>query len=48
MIDGMTRMGPWANMSEQSFRRYGTGKLGPGFGQKYAKQENGKWLKVEG
>jgi hypothetical protein len=48
MIDGATRMGPWANMTEESFAVYGTGKLGLGFGQKYVKQENGKWLKVEG
>jgi hypothetical protein len=48
MIDGATRMGPWANMTEESFKVYGTGKLGLGFGQKYVKQENGKWLKVEG
>jgi hypothetical protein len=48
MIDGKTIMGPWANMTLESFRKYGTGRLGTGFGQRYAKQEDGRWLKVEG
>ena len=48
MYDGKTRMGPWANMTEDSWKRYGVGRLGTGFGQKYEKQPDGKWLKVEG
>jgi hypothetical protein len=40
-------MGPWAIMSEASWQRKGIGRTGIGFGQKYEKQEDGKWLKVE-
>ncbi len=49
MIDGKTRMGPWANMTEASWAKYGIGRLGQGYGQKYVKEDaTGKWLKVEG
>jgi hypothetical protein len=48
MIDGKTRSGPWANMSEKSWRMYGVGRLGTGYGQKYKKQSDGRWLKIEG
>jgi hypothetical protein len=47
-IDGKTQKGPWALMSLQSFKRFGLGKLGVGYGQKYSKQSDGKWLKIEG
>lgn len=47
IIDGKTVMGPWALMSPSAFRAYGTGRLGLGLGQKYEKQADGKWLKVE-
>ncbi len=46
-IDGKTRMGPWATMTPQSYRLHGVG-LGTGYGQRYQKQADGKWLKVEG
>ena len=46
-VDGMTRRGPWAFMTPSSFRKNGVG-LGPGRGQRYEKQADGKWLKVEG
>lgn len=46
-IDGKTKMGPWAIMSEDAHAKYGVG-LGQGKGQKYQHQRNGKWLKVEG
>ena len=48
MYDGKTIQGPWANMSENSWRAYGIGKLGLGCGQKYEKQADGRWLKVDG
>ena len=50
MIDGKTKFGPWANMSEKAWALYsGTkGKLGLGLGQKYQKQPDGRWLKIEG
>lgn len=47
IIDGATMMGPWALMTPKTFARYGRG-LGLGRGQKYRKQEDGKWLKIEG
>lgn len=50
IIDGKTSMGPWALMTPKSWARYsGTnGRLGLGLGQKYSKQSDGKWLKIEG
>lgn len=47
-IDGKTTQGPWAFMTPESWEKEGVGKLGLGLGQKYQKQENGKWLKIEG
>lgn len=47
IIDGATSLGPWALMSPASFEQYGRG-LGLGRGQKYERQLDGKWLKVEG
>lgn len=48
IIDGKTKYGPWALMSPKSYEEHGIGRLGLGFGQKYKKQANGKWLKIEG
>jgi hypothetical protein len=48
MFDGKTKMGPWACMSSYSWEKHGCGKLGTGFGQKYKRQADGRWLKVEG
>ena len=49
MYDAKTKFGPWANMTEESYmeHRY-FDKLGLGKGQKYVKQPDGRWLKVEG
>jgi hypothetical protein len=49
-IDGKTRYGPWATMTPRSWRIEGvsTAPLGPGYGQRYKRQANGRWLKVEG
>jgi len=41
------RTGPWAILSHASFLTYEC-KLGLGFGQKYRKQADGRWLKVKG
>jgi hypothetical protein len=48
VIDGKTVHGPWALMNEKSWRAHGCGRLGTGYGQKYQKQADGKWLKIEG
>jgi hypothetical protein len=48
-IDGVTKMGPWATMTPWSWERYGASKaLGTGLGQRFKKQPDGMWLKVEG
>ena len=49
-IDGVTTDGRWAIMTPRSWAtRSGTGgQLGPGLGQRYKKQSDGEWLKVEG
>lgn len=47
-IDGVTVMGPWATMNPESYRTFGMGRLGTGYGQRYKKQADGRWLKVEG
>jgi hypothetical protein len=47
-VDGRTRRGPWAIMSLLSWRHAGVGRLGTGYGQRYRKQPDGRWLKVEG
>ena len=46
-IDGKTQMGPWAIMTPATYRIHGCG-LGLGSGQRYKKQADGRWLKVEG
>jgi hypothetical protein len=46
-VDGKTTTGHWAIMSLYSWSMYGVGKLGPGLGQKYMRQLDGRWLKVE-
>ena len=46
-VDGKTTLGPWAIMAPISYQTYGMG-LGIGYGQKYQKQEDGKWLRVDG
>lgn len=52
VIDGKTVCGggQWGLMTPDSFMRWsGTGgKLGQGLGQRYKKQSDGRWLKVEG
>lgn len=47
IIDGVATAGMWALMTPASHAKFGRG-LGLGRGQKYVKQPDGKWLKVEG
>jgi hypothetical protein len=47
-IDGRTMAGPWAIMTPSTWRMYGVGRFGTGYGQMYMKQDDGKWMKVEG
>lgn len=47
-IDGKTVYGPWADMCEDDFKKYGTG-LGTGQGQRYERvDESDTFQKVEG
>lgn len=49
VYDAKTKQGPWATMTEASYRRHGTvAKLGLGVGQKYVRQANGELHLVEG
>lgn len=47
-IDGLARGQRWAIMTPASFATHGYGRLGTGFGQRYRKQPDGRWLKIEG
>ena len=44
-IDGVTKMGPWANMCPSCHASHGRG-LGIGKGQMYSKRADGRWEKV--
>jgi hypothetical protein len=46
-VDGKTVHGPWAIMTPASHRQHGVG-LGQGRGQRYSRQADGRWLKIEG
>lgn len=48
MYDGKTRRGPWACMSERGWEREGCGRVGPGFAQKYRRNEEGQFYLSEG
>jgi hypothetical protein len=47
-FDAKTTQGPWGTLCEECFERHTYGELGLGFGQRYEKQANGKWLKTGG
>lgn len=50
IIDGKTNQGPWGLMTPKSYKENGfwPNKFGLGIAQKYQKQADGKWLKIEG
>lgn len=50
IIDAKTAYGPWALMSPASFQLHGgtNGRLGLGYGQRYVRQSDGRFLCVEG
>ena len=45
-VDGRTRQGPWGMLCPSCHEIQGVG-LGVGRGQKYRKQPDGQWLKIE-
>ena len=48
VYDGATYRGPWATMSETSWKVHGCGVLGTGRGQKYRRSAEGHLVKVGG
>lgn len=49
--DAKTNRGPWAIMAPASFEKHRItrdGSLGPGLGQRYERQPDGRWLKTGG
>lgn len=48
MCDIKTKQGPWGLLCMPCVKTHTTGKLGTGLGQKYAKQPDGRWLKIAG
>ena len=48
MYDAKTKQGPWANMTEKSWKKHGYAKLGLGYWQKYEKQVDGRYKKIAG
>ena len=48
IYDAATFQGPWATMTEQSWKKHGRGSLGLGLGQKYRRNDAGELHKVEG
>lgn len=46
-VDGRTIYGPWANMCPSCFKEIGI-KLGTGYGQRYKKNSDNEFIKVEG
>jgi hypothetical protein len=41
-------MRPWGFFTPASWETFGCGRLGSGYGQRYEKQADGRFLKVEG
>lgn len=48
VYDARTRQGPWACMTEESFKEEGAGTLGVGHGQVYRRNKVGELVKVGG
>jgi hypothetical protein len=46
-VDGATDRGQWGNLHPTCHERIGRG-LGAGRGQRYEKQVDGRWLRMEG
>ncbi len=47
MYDARLPSGQWGNIGQRAFEENGC-RLGTGLGQKYKRQEDGRWLLVEG
>ena len=48
MYDAATKEGPWAFMCPKCWKEHGFALLGPGFGQRYEKAADGRYIKAEG
>ena len=50
-VDGKTYQGPWGIMNMENWYKHSISRdhaFGLGLGQRYVRQEDGRWLKVEG
>lgn len=50
-VDGMSGpeyRGVWGLFTPEAWQAFGIGRLGTGLGQRYRRQDDGRWLKVEG
>lgn len=47
-IDGKMFNGTWSIMTPKSWNLYGCGKLGTGYGQRYKKNSENIFMKIEG
>ena len=47
MYDAKTKSGPWGNLCDRCFEAHGVG-LGTGLGQRYERQDDGRWLRTAG
>jgi hypothetical protein len=47
MYDARLPTGQWGNIGQEAFEAYRC-RLGVGFGQKYERQEDDRWLLIEG
>jgi len=49
LYDSKTRMGPWATMCSECYMKVRAyAGLGTGLGQKYQRQDDGRFLKIRG
>ena len=48
VYDAKTKTGPWAMMTETSWKLYGKGVLGIGRGQRYTRNKAGELVLTEG
>lgn len=48
LIDGKTTDGYWATMCKKCHKIHGIGKFGIGCGQKYEKNSENRFIKIEG
>ena len=48
MYDSASKEGPWAFMCPKCWEKHGFGTLGPGIGQRYDRDQDGRFFETEG